>query len=128
MLMYNNTWCVIRHGKVPGDKRCLNVSLLFSGKRSQQKPGHINGHEIRFFTPVRRSLRIEKTASRYPAVLQEHDPCVTALHELLTEGEGQSEITRTAQTPTSPLYVYRENEALKERVQIQLLYDDANAS
>lgn len=103
---------------------------LFSGKRSQQrqKPGLVNGHEIRFFTPVRRSLRIEKTASCYPAVLREHDPCVSSLRELLDEGEGQSELERTEETPTSPLYVYRENEALKEHVQIQLVYDDTNTS
>lgn len=105
-----------------------NVFLLFSGKRSQQKPGYVNGHEIRFITPVRRSLRIEKTSSRYPAVLQERDPCVSSVHELLTEDEGQNGVTRTAETPTSPLYVYRENEALREHVQIQLIYDDTDAS
>ncbi|KAF4074256.1 hypothetical protein AMELA_G00237520 [Ameiurus melas] len=116
-----------------GEKRDSSVikykiTATPGGKRSQQRPGRVNGHEIRFFTPVRRSVRIEKTASNYPSVLQEHDPCVTSLHELLAEGEGQSEITRTADAPTSPLYVYRENEALKEQVQIQLVYDEADAS
>lgn len=106
------------------------VSLMFSGKWSQQKqrPGQVNGHELRFFTPVRRSLRIEKTASCYPAVLQEHDPCVTSLHELLAVREGQSETTHTPEKSASPFYVYRENEALKDHVQVELVYDDPVAS
>ncbi|KAB5528667.1 hypothetical protein PHYPO_G00142870 [Pangasianodon hypophthalmus] len=117
---------------IRGEKRDSSVikykiTATPGGKRSQQsqRPGCVNGHEIRFFTPVRRSLRIEKTASRYPAVLQEHDPCVTSLRELSTDDAGQSEITCTAEAPPSPLYVYRENEALKDHVQIQLVYDDA---
>ncbi|KAK3538897.1 hypothetical protein QTP86_020177 [Hemibagrus guttatus] len=120
---------------IRGEKRDSSVikykiTATPGGKRSQQrqKPGNVNGHEIRFVTPVRRSLRIEKTSSRYPAVLQEHDPCVSSVHELLAEDEGQNEVTHTAETPTSPLYVYRENEALREHVQIQLVYDNSVAS
>ncbi|XP_053336411.1 cytoskeleton-associated protein 2-like [Clarias gariepinus] len=109
-----------------GDSAMIKYKITATpgGKRSQQRPGHFNGHEIRFLTPVRRSLRIEKSASRYPAVLQEHDPCVTSYHELLAEGKSLSQITSSPETPPSPLYVYRENEALKEQVQIQLVYDD----
>ncbi|KAF7687550.1 cytoskeleton-associated protein 2-like [Silurus meridionalis] len=115
---------------IRGEKRDSSVikykiTATPGGKRSQQRPGRVNGQEVRFFTPVRRSLRIQKTASRYPAVLQEHDHCVTSFHDLLAESEGQSEIPTTAETHTSPLYVYRENDALKEQVQIQLVYDDA---
>ncbi|MCJ8747036.1 hypothetical protein PDJAM_G00148870 [Pangasius djambal] len=120
---------------IRGEKRDSSVikykiTATPGGKRSQQsqRPGRADGHEIRFFTPVRRSLRIEKTASRYPAVLQEHDTCVTSVHELLTDGAGQSEISCTAEAPTSPLYVYRENDALKDHVQIQLVYADTDAS
>lgn len=100
--------------------------FLFSGKKSQQpqKAAHVNGHELRFFTPVRRSVRIEKTASRYPTALQEHDLCVTSLNDLLAKEGGQSEVTPTQEASASPLYVYRENDALKEHVQIQLVYDD----
>ncbi|KAI5613020.1 cytoskeleton-associated protein 2-like [Silurus asotus] len=115
---------------IRGEKRDSSVikykiTATPGGKRSQQRPGRVNGQEVRFFTPVRRSLRIQKTASRYPAVLQEHDHCVTSFHDLLAESEGQSETPHTAETHTSPLYVYRENDALKEQVQIQLVYDDA---
>ncbi|TSV94917.1 Cytoskeleton-associated protein 2-like [Bagarius yarrelli] len=120
---------------IRGEKRDSSVikykiTATPGGKRSQQrqKPGRVNGHEIRFLTPVRRSLRIEKTASRYPALLQEHDPCVSSVHQLLTEGKDQSEFTHTAESPSSPLYVYRENEALKEQVQIQLLYHETDES
>lgn len=102
---------------------CLNMCTFFSGKRSQQgeKPGRVNGHEIHFFTPVRRSMRIEKTASSYPASLQEHDPCVTSMQDLMRE---QSKDAVAEDAPDSPLYVYRENEALKEHVQVQLLYEE----
>ncbi|KAK2845431.1 hypothetical protein Q7C36_010285 [Tachysurus vachellii] len=120
---------------IRGEKRDSSVikykiTATPGGKRSQQrqKPGYVNGHEIRFITPVRRSVRIEKTSSCYPAVLQEHDPCVSSVRELLSEGEGESEITSTAETPNSPLYVYRENDALKEHVQIRLVYDNTDAS
>lgn len=106
--------------------------FLFSGKRSQQKqkPVHVNGQELRFFTPVRRSVRIEKTASHYPTALQEHDLCVTSFHDLLAKEEPTDHIktTHTEETSTSPLYVYRENDALKEHVQIELVYDDTVAS
>uniref|UniRef100_A0A3Q4HAA1 Cytoskeleton-associated protein 2 C-terminal domain-containing protein n=1 Tax=Neolamprologus brichardi TaxID=32507 RepID=A0A3Q4HAA1_NEOBR len=43
--------------------------------------------EVRFFTPVRRSVRIERASLRYPFPLQDHDLCVNSM------------------------YVYRENEA-----------------
>ncbi|KAI4890281.1 hypothetical protein NFI96_014213 [Prochilodus magdalenae] len=113
-----------------GDSSVIKYKITATpgGKRSQQreKSQRVNGHEIRFFTPVRRSLRIEKTGQRYPAALQEHDPCVTSLQDLLTDGEGEVDATHVAEPPTSPLYVYRENEALKEQVQIELVYDEAD--
>ncbi|XP_026878949.2 cytoskeleton-associated protein 2-like isoform X2 [Electrophorus electricus] len=105
------------------------ITATPSGKIGQKKvkPGQIGGHEIRFFTPVRRSLRIERTAPHFPAALQEHDPCVTSLRELLTQGESEGDSTHLTEAGDSPLYVYRENEALKEQVHVRLTYDEAVA-
>ncbi|KAK6469325.1 cytoskeleton-associated protein 2-like [Huso huso] len=44
----------------------------------------------RFFTPVRRSLRIERISHHYPPALRDHDPCVTSFRELLG-GEEEEE-------------------------------------
>lgn len=94
------------------------------GKISQQgaESGHVDGHEIRFFTPVRRSVRIEKSALRYPTALQEHDPCVTSLCDLA--GESKEEVEGYTQPQSSPVYVYRENEALSDHVQVKLVYPE----
>ncbi|KAI1900933.1 hypothetical protein AGOR_G00054930 [Albula goreensis] len=61
------------------------------GRRGSQQPEPmtLDGQELRFFTPVRRSVRIERSASRYPAALQEHDPCVASFRDLLAEEEGE---------------------------------------
>ncbi|NXT83256.1 CKP2L protein, partial [Zapornia atra] len=50
----------------------------------------LEGQDMKFLTPVRRSLRIEGAGSRYPEMLKDHDPVVSSLHELLcTEEEAQ---------------------------------------
>lgn len=97
---------------------------IFRGKRNQQgaESGQVDGHEIRFFTPVRRSVRIEKTAMRYPTALQEHDPCVTSLCDLADEGK--EEVEGFTRPQSSPVYVYRENEALGDHVQVKLVYPE----
>ncbi len=101
-----------------------------SGPQSQQKePARVNGHEVRFFTPVRRSVRIERASLRYPVSLQDHDLCVASYNDLLLkEDEENSEEQEAGETspPTdnTPLYVYRQNEALKDKVCIQLLCDE----
>lgn len=77
----------------------------------------LDGQELRFFTPVRRSVRIERSAPRYPSALREHDPCVASFRDLLAEEESEG---RTEEGHGSPLYVYRENEALGDQVQVQL--------
>ncbi|KAG5840290.1 hypothetical protein ANANG_G00187240 [Anguilla anguilla] len=56
---------------------------------------------------------------RYPAALREHDPCVASFRDLLAEEEEEG---RGEEERGSPLYVYRENEALRDQVQIQLQY------
>ncbi|XP_056313397.1 cytoskeleton-associated protein 2-like [Danio aesculapii] len=111
---------------VRGDSSVVKYKITATpgGKRSQQgaEPGQVDGHEIRFFTPVRRSVRIEKTARRYPTALQEHDPCVTSMCDLA--GESKEEVHGDPQPQNSPLYVYRENEALRDCVQVKLVYPE----
>uniref|UniRef100_A0A8C6WXH1 Cytoskeleton-associated protein 2 C-terminal domain-containing protein n=1 Tax=Neogobius melanostomus TaxID=47308 RepID=A0A8C6WXH1_9GOBI len=50
----------------------------------------VNGQDVRFFTPVRRSVRIEKATLRYPVSLQDHDLCVTSYNDLLAEEEKET--------------------------------------
>ncbi|XP_072122756.1 uncharacterized protein [Mobula birostris] len=58
------------------------------------------GHQdLKFLTPVRRSVRIEQISASHPEMLREHDCCVTSLNELLDEEEAEA-------------FVYRENQAL----------------
>ncbi|XP_065106963.1 cytoskeleton-associated protein 2-like [Paramisgurnus dabryanus] len=107
-----------------GDSSVVKYKITATpgGKRSQQMAvqGHVDGHEIRFFTPVRRSARIEKAAPRYPTALLEHDPCVTSFSDLVVEEKNKGD------TPpqNSPVYVYRENEALRDHIQVQLVFPD----
>lgn len=100
-----------------------------SGPPSQQKqPTRINGQEIRFFTPVRRSVRIERASLRYPASLQDHDLCVASYNDLISEEDKErSEETDGETSPSAdntPMYVYRQNEALKDKVFVQLVCND----
>ncbi|ROI26646.1 Cytoskeleton-associated protein 2-like [Anabarilius grahami] len=109
-----------------GDSSVVKYKITATpgGKRSQQgaESGQVDGHEIRFFTPVRRSVRIEKTALRYPTALQEHDPCVTSLCDLADESK--EEVEGYTRPQSSPVYVYRENEALRDHVQVKLVYPE----
>uniref|UniRef100_A0A8D2AX25 Cytoskeleton associated protein 2 like n=1 Tax=Sciurus vulgaris TaxID=55149 RepID=A0A8D2AX25_SCIVU len=63
----------------------------------------INGmpevQDMKLITPVRRSARIERAASRYPEMLQEHDVVVASLDELLDVGDTEC-------------FMFRKNEAL----------------
>ncbi|NWS78131.1 CKP2L protein, partial [Crotophaga sulcirostris] len=47
----------------------------------------LEGPELKFLTPVRRSLRIERAGSRYPEILKDHDPVVSSLREILDAEE-----------------------------------------
>ncbi|XP_049619126.1 cytoskeleton-associated protein 2-like isoform X2 [Syngnathus scovelli] len=85
--------------------------------RQQREPRRVDGHEVRFFTPVRRSIRIEGASRCYPTSLQEHDQCVASFAELLATEEEEEARGDT-------LFVYRENEALKDRMQVRLVSDD----
>uniref|UniRef100_A0A3Q0S7Q0 Cytoskeleton-associated protein 2 C-terminal domain-containing protein n=1 Tax=Amphilophus citrinellus TaxID=61819 RepID=A0A3Q0S7Q0_AMPCI len=111
----------------------INYSLSScSGPPSQRRESvKVNGHEVRFFTPVRRSVRIERASLRYPTPLQDHDLCVKSYNDLLREDEKERSEEQTGGEPSPsnsspPVYVYRENEALKDKVFVQLVCDDTD--
>lgn len=109
----------------------VSFCSVHSGVRKQQRERiHVDGQEVRFFTPVRRSVRIERASIGYPAFLREHDPCVASYQDLLAEEGhvGEQGVSGGDALPvgciTTPLYVYRENEALQDQVRVKLLYED----
>ncbi|NWV55488.1 CKP2L protein, partial [Daphoenositta chrysoptera] len=55
-----------------------------SASRGREVP---EGPELKFLTPVRRSLRIERAGSLYPEMLKDHDPVVSSLREILDAEE-----------------------------------------
>ncbi|XP_033502456.2 cytoskeleton-associated protein 2 [Epinephelus lanceolatus] len=71
------------------------VSTSTSRKKSNIK-------DLKFLTPVRRSSRIHRKSSRLPAMLVDHDPCVSSLAELVKLDDDAN------------AYIYRKNEALLE--------------
>ncbi|XP_069495919.1 cytoskeleton-associated protein 2 [Ambystoma mexicanum] len=58
--------------------------------------------DLKFLTPVRRSLRIERKSFKLPDMLHDHDPCLASLGELAELG-GETHA-----------YIFRENSALRE--------------
>ncbi|XP_075958396.1 cytoskeleton-associated protein 2 [Anarhichas minor] len=73
-----------------------------STSRSRRKN---NIKDLKFLTPVRRSCRIERKASRLPPMLVDPDPCVSSLAELLKLDDD------------SNAYIYRKNHAFPKDVQ-----------
>ncbi|KAM6178281.1 cytoskeleton-associated protein 2-like [Rhynchocyon petersi] len=65
-------------------------------------------HDMKLITPVRRSARIERSVSRYPDMLQEHDLVVASLDELLEVEETEC-------------FIFRRNEALPVTLGFQIL-------
>ncbi|NWH81487.1 CKP2L protein, partial [Piaya cayana] len=47
----------------------------------------LEGRDLKFLTPVRRSVRIERVGSRLPEMLKDHDPVVSSLREILDAEE-----------------------------------------
>ncbi|XP_068777030.1 cytoskeleton-associated protein 2-like [Struthio camelus] len=66
------------------------------------------GRELKFLTPVRRSLRIERAGSHYPEMLKDHDTVVSSLDEILASEE------------ESQLF-FRKNKALPEVAEMEVL-------
>ncbi|XP_074837974.1 cytoskeleton-associated protein 2-like [Carettochelys insculpta] len=62
---------------------------------------------LKFLTPVRRSLRIEQALARYPAALKEHDTVVSSLDEIMA----MEDVSH---------FVIRKNEALPEEEDLEL--------
>ncbi|XP_059346728.1 cytoskeleton-associated protein 2-like isoform X2 [Ammospiza nelsoni] len=77
--------------------------LVTSATRGRELPEH---GEFKFLTPVRRSLRTERARSRYPEMLKDHDPVVSALSEILAAEEE----TR---------FLFRRNKALPEVTELE---------
>ncbi|XP_041672071.1 cytoskeleton-associated protein 2-like [Cheilinus undulatus] len=69
-----------------------------AGSSSSRKKNNI--HDLKFVTPVRRSLRIQRKLSRMPTIIRGHDPCMSSLAELEKLGDD----------PTA--YIYRKNLAM----------------
>ncbi|NWR79993.1 CKP2L protein, partial [Centropus unirufus] len=68
----------------------LPVSIKLQVTSASRGKELLEGRELKFLTPVRRSLRIERAGSRYPEILKDHDPVVSSLREILdTEEETQ---------------------------------------
>nr|XP_020507035.1 cytoskeleton-associated protein 2-like [Labrus bergylta] len=111
-----------------GDSSVVKYKITATpgGPPSQKRePTRVNGQEVRFFTPVRRSVRIERASLHYPASLQDHDLCVASYNDLIYEEDNErSEEQKSGETSPSPMYVYRQNEALKDKVVVQLVCDE----
>lgn len=60
--------------------------------------------DFKILTPVRRSCRIQYKSSHLPVMLQDHDPCVKSLDELLALDDSPN------------VFIYRKNPALTEYV------------
>lgn len=69
-------------------------------------------------------MRIERASLRYPASLQEHDLCVASYSDLISK-EGKETIERELVGESAPsMYVYRENDALKDKVFVKLVCEE----
>ncbi|XP_062237368.1 cytoskeleton-associated protein 2-like [Platichthys flesus] len=105
------------------------ITATPGGPPSQRRePTRVNGQEVRFFTPVRRSVRIQRASLGYPAALQDHDLCVASYQDLISEEDkdtsGEQEDGGTSPSVNdTPMFIYRQNEALKDKVLVQLVCD-----
>ncbi|NWS09894.1 CKP2L protein, partial [Pachyramphus minor] len=63
------------------------TSLPLSVKLQVTSVEFPEGPELKFLTPVRRSLRVERAGIHYPEMLKDHDPVVSSLSEILDAEE-----------------------------------------
>ncbi|XP_029375494.1 cytoskeleton-associated protein 2 [Echeneis naucrates] len=76
-----------------------SVKKTIQGETSaSQRKSNIK--DLKFLTPVRRSCRIQRKSSHLPAMLIDHDPCVSSLAELVKLDDDPN------------AYIYRKNPAL----------------
>ncbi|NXT55415.1 CKP2L protein, partial [Pluvianellus socialis] len=61
----------------------LPISIKLQVTSASRGKELLEGQELKFLTPVRRSLRIERAGSHYPEMLKDHDPVVSSLSEIL---------------------------------------------
>ncbi|KAK6317143.1 hypothetical protein J4Q44_G00125430 [Coregonus suidteri] len=78
-------------------KRTIDGEACASGSRRKSTI-----KDLKFLTPVRRSCRIQRTSSRLPGMLTDHDTCVSSLAELVKLDDDAN------------AYIYRRNPALLE--------------
>lgn len=74
-------------------------------------------------------MRIERSSLRYPVSLQEHDLCVASYNDLISmEDKERIEEELAVEISPSPnnslMYVYRENEALQDKVFVKLVCEE----
>ncbi|NXX57206.1 CKP2L protein, partial [Scopus umbretta] len=65
----------------------LPISIKLQVMSATRGKELLEGQELKFLTPVRRSLRIERAGSCYPEMLKDHDPVVSSLSEILNAEE-----------------------------------------
>lgn len=83
-------------------KGLQSESRSATAPRRRQQP---DIKELKFLTPVRRSSRIHRNSARLPALVRDHDPCVTSLAQLAQLGGA---------TANTDAYIYRRNPALPQ--------------
>lgn len=73
-------------------------------------------------------MRIERASLRYPASLQDHDLCVASYSDMISKEEKETieeeQGCETSPSTNTPMYVYRQNEALKDKVFVQLVCEE----
>ncbi|XP_009948555.1 PREDICTED: cytoskeleton-associated protein 2-like, partial [Leptosomus discolor] len=84
----------------------LPLSIKLQVTSASRAKELLEGPELKFLTPVRRSLRIEGAGSRYPEMLKDHDPVVSSLSELL-DAEEETQ------------FFFRKNKALPEVAELE---------
>ncbi|KAG2469145.1 CKAP2 protein, partial [Polypterus senegalus] len=91
------------------------TSTAGGAEKCHKTPVHLRGQELKFLTPVRRSVRIEKRS--YPHALEEHDLCVASYQELMA-----------AEDMDNAKYVYRQNDALQDQIQMEFVLSSSGGS
>uniref|UniRef100_UPI00398EBDB7 uncharacterized protein n=1 Tax=Pristiophorus japonicus TaxID=55135 RepID=UPI00398EBDB7 len=87
------------HGSSVVKYRVTATPQVLRGKEAVSRIRSVGRQDLKFLTPVRRSVRIEHVSAAHPEMLREHDCCVSSLNELLAVEEAET-------------FVYRENQAL----------------